>query len=265
MKTAVIIIFSIIFVYLIIISYMYLNQRKLMYLPSENNYLDDKISFEYEEIFIPVDEKINLRSWFIKKNPNNKTLLFFHGNAGNLSNRTYKLNEFAKLDLNILIFAWRGFSGNDGEPSEFNLYNDSKRVIKWLNSKGIKNNSIVLYGESLGTGVAVELATSNIFNSVILESPFTSMTNAAKNFYPWLPIKYLIKDKYESENKIGNVKIPILILHGQKDNIVPFSMGKKLFDLANEPKEFYSTEHDDHMMTFDAKLVEKIKIFISKH
>ena len=77
MKTTVIIIFSIIFVYLIIISYMYLNQRKLMYLPSENNYLDDKISFEYEEIFIPVDEKINLRSWFIKKNPNNKTLLFF--------------------------------------------------------------------------------------------------------------------------------------------------------------------------------------------
>ena len=134
-----------------------------------------------------------------------------------------------------------------------------------MNSKGIKNNSIVLYGESLGTGVAVELATSNIFNSVILESPFTSMTNAAKNFYPWLPIKYLIKDKYESENKIGNVKIPILILHGQKDNIVPFSMGKKLFDLANDPKEFYSTEHDDHMMTFDAKLVEKIKIFISKH
>ena len=88
------------------------------------------------------------------------------------------------------------------------------------------------------------------------------MTNAAKNIYPWLPVKYLLKDKYDSEKKIKNLQIPILIMHGKKDNIVPFKMGKKLYDLANNPKFFYLTENDDHMMTFDEKLVNTIKNFL---
>ena len=95
------------------------NQRKLLYLQSENNYLDDPIDFKYRELFIKVEEDIKLKSWLIEKDlKNKKTLVFFHGNAGNLSNRAYKLNELNKLDINILILAWRSFSGNSGEPSE---------------------------------------------------------------------------------------------------------------------------------------------------
>jgi len=256
-------IFSVIFIYLIIIAYMYLNQRKLLYLPSENNYLDDQIDFNFKEVFIDVEKKLKLKSWLIENDlKNKKTLVFFHGNAGNLSNRIYKLNQLSKLDLNIIILAWRSFSGNEGEPSEQNLYNDAKKTIEWLNSRGVKNKNIILYGESLGTGIAVELGQINEFGGIILESPFTSMTNAAKNIYPWLPVKYLLKDKYDSEKKIKNIKIPILIMHGKKDNIVPFKMGKKLYDLANNPKFFYFTESDDHMMTFDEKLVSAIKNFL---
>ena len=242
---------------------MYFNQRKLLYLPSENNYLDDPIEFKFEEVFIEVEKGLKLKSWLIENDfKNKKTLVFFHGNAGNLSNRTYKLNQMSKLDLNILILAWRSFSGNEGEPSEQNLYNDAKKTIDWLNSRGVKNKNIILYGESLGTGIAVELGQTNQFGGIILESPFTSMTNAAKNIYPWLPVKYLLKDKYDSEKKIKNLQIPILIMHGKKDNIVPFKMGKKLYDLANNPKFFYFTENDDHMMTFDEKLVNTIKNFL---
>ena len=256
-------IFSVIFIYLIIIAYMYLNQRKLLYLPSENNYLDDQIDFNFKEVFIDVEKNLKLKAWLIENDfKNKKTLVFFHGNAGNLSNRTYKLNQLSKLDLNIIILAWRGFSGNEGEPSEQNLYNDAKKTIDWLNSRGVKNKNIILYGESLGTGIAVELGQTNQFGGIILESPFTSMTNAAKNIYPWLPVKYLLKDKYDSEKKIKNIKIPILIMHGKKDNIVPFKMGKKLYDLANNPKFFYFTENDDHMLTFDEKLVSAIKDFL---
>ena len=255
--------FSIILIYLIIVAYMYLNQRKLLYLPSENNYLDDQIDFNFKEVFIDVEKNLKLKAWLIENDfKNKKTLVFFHGNAGNLSNRTYKLNQLSKLDLNIIILAWRGFSGNEGEPSEQNLYNDAKKTIDWLNSRGVKNKNIILYGESLGTGIAVELSQTNQFGGIILESPFTSMTNAAKNIYPWLPVKYLLKDKYDSEKKIKNIKIPILIMHGKKDNIVPFRMGKKLYDLANNPKFFYFTENDDHMMTFDEKLVGTIKNFL---
>ena len=248
---------------MIIVAYMYFNQRKLLYLPSENNYLDDPINFKYEEVFIKVEKNLKLKSWWIKNNlKNKKTLVFFHGNAGNLSNRTYKLNQLSQLDINILIIAWRSFSGNEGEPSEQNLYNDAKKTIDWLNSRGVKNKNIILYGESLGTGIAVELGQTNQFGGIILESPFTSMTNAAKNIYPWLPVKYLLKDKYDSEKKIKNLQIPILIMHGKKDNIVPFKMGKKLYDLANNPKFFYFTENDDHMMTFDEQLVGTIKNFL---
>ena len=242
---------------------MYLNQRKLLYLPSENNYLDDQIDFNFREVFIDVEKNLKLKAWLIENDfKNKKTLVFFHGNAGNLSNRTYKLNQLSKLDLNIIILAWRSFSGNEGEPSEQNLYNDAKKTIDWLNSRGVKNKNIILYGESLGTGIAVELGQTNQFGGIILESPFTSMTNAAKNIYPWLPVKYLLKDKYDSEKKIKNLQIPILIMHGKKDNIVPFKMGKKLYDLANNPKFFYFTENDDHMMTFDEKLVNTIKNFL---
>ena len=255
--------FSIILIYLIIVAYMYLNQRKLLYLPSENNYLDDQIDFHFREVFIDVEKNLKLKAWLIENDfKNKKTLVFFHGNAGNLSNRTYKLNQLSKLDLNIIILAWRSFSGNEGEPSEQNLYNDAKKTINWLNSRGVKNKNIILYGESLGTGIAVELGQTNQFGGIILESPFTSMTNAAKNIYPWLPVKYLLKDKYDSEKKIKNLQIPILIMHGKKDNIVPFKMGKKLYDLANNPKFFYFTENDDHMMTFDEKLVNTIKNFL---
>ena len=255
--------FSIILIYLIIVAYMYLNQRKLLYLPSENNYLDDQIDFNFKEVFIDVEKNLKLKAWLIENDfKNKKTLVFFHGNAGNLSNRTYKLNQLSKLDLNIIILAWRSFSGNEGEPSEQNLYNDAKKTIDWLNSRGVKNKNIILYGESLGTGIAVELSQTNQFGGIILESPFTSMTNAAKNIYPWLPVKYLLKDKYDSEKKIKNLQIPILIMHGKKDNIVPFKMGKKLYDLANNPKFFYFTENDDHMLTFDEKLVSTIKDFL---
>ena len=255
--------FSIILIYIIIVSYMYLNKSKLLYLHSENNYLDDQIDFNFREVFIDVEKNLKLKAWLIENDfKNKKTLVFFHGNAGNLSNRTYKLNQLSKLDLNIIILAWRSFSGNEGEPSEQNLYNDAKKTIDWLNSRGVKNKNIILYGESLGTGIAVELGQTNQFGGIILESPFTSMTNAAKNIYPWLPVKYLLKDKYDSEKKIKNLQIPILIMHGKKDNIVPFKMGKKLYDLANNPKFFYFTENDDHMMTFDEKLVNTIKNFL---
>ena len=140
---------SIILAYLSIILFVYFNQRNLLYHPSENNYLNDKINFNYKEIFIETSENIKLKSWFIEKDLEKfKTILFFHGNAGNLFNRVYKLNELNKLDLNILIISWRGFSGNEGRPTEKNLYHDAEEAIKWLKEQGLDNKNIILYGAS---------------------------------------------------------------------------------------------------------------------
>tara|TARA_A100000164_G_scaffold237038_1_gene210489 strand:- start:62 stop:862 length:801 start_codon:yes stop_codon:yes gene_type:complete len=266
MKYLYLIFSSIIIAYLLLLIFIYFYQRNLLYHPLENNYQNDKAQFNYEEVFIKVDDKIKLKSWIIEKDLKKfKTLVFFHGNAGDLSNRIYKLNELNKLEINILIISWRGFSGNEGFPTEQNLYKDAEAALKWLNSKEIPSNKIILYGESLGTGVAVEIGKKNIFNSIILESPFTSMENAAKIYYPYLPVKLLLKDKYDSINKIKIIETPILIMHGMKDDIVPFSMGKELFNKANNPKYSYFTSNDDHMMEFNDQIMKTIKNFIYKY
>ena len=136
MKYFYLILSSIIIAYLVVIIFIYFYQRNLLYHPSENNYQNDKVEFNYKEINIKVDDQIRLKSWLIDKDLNNfKTLLIFHGNAGDLSNRIYKLNELNKLDINILLISWRGFSGNKGSPTEKNLYQDAKAAIKWLNEK----------------------------------------------------------------------------------------------------------------------------------
>ena len=256
---------SVILAYFIIILFVYFYQRNLLYHPSENNYLNDKITFNYEEIFIETDKNINLKSWFIKKDLNRfKTILIFHGNAGNLFNRVYKLNELNKLDVNILLISWRGFSGNKGKPTEKNLYHDAEEAIKWLNNRGAISKNIILYGESLGTGVATELGTSNAFGGIILESPFTSIANAAKIYYPYLPVNIILKDRYDSIGKIKNITTPILIMHGRKDNIVPQKMGLELYEKANQPKFSYFPENDDHMMEYNDNLLNSIKLFINK-
>ena len=252
--------------YLLFVIFIYFNQRNLLYHPEENNYLEEKIQFDYKEIFIEVDQNIKLKSWLIAKDLKKlKTLIFFHGNAGNLFNRVHKLNVLHELDINILIISWRSFSGNLGKPTEANLYEDARKSVDWLNNQGVKNKDIILYGESLGTGVAVELAQQNRFNSIILESPYTSMENAAKIYYPYLPVKFLLKDKYDSIKKITKVKIPIFIMHGKKDPIVPFAMGAELFEEANNPKHSFFSENDDHMMNFNDQLVSKIVNFISRY
>ncbi len=266
MKYFYLILSSIIIAYLVVIIFIYFYQRNLLYHPSENNYQNDKVEFNYKEIFIKVDDQIRLKSWLIDKDLNNfKTLLIFHGNAGDLSNRIYKLNELNKLNINILLISWRGFSGNKGSPTEKNLYQDAKAAIKWLNDQKINNNKIVLYGESLGTGVAVEMAKDNNFNSLILESPFTSIENSAKIYYPYLPVKFLLKDRFDSISKIKMIKSPILIMHGEKDDVVPFIMGKELFENANNPKHSYFTANDDHMMEFNSNLLMKVKEFLEKY
>jgi fermentation-respiration switch protein FrsA (DUF1100 family) len=250
--------------YLIVLTYIYLFQRNLLYHPSDNSYQGDEINFDYKEIFIQNKEGIKLKAWLHEKDlVNKKTIIFFHGNAGNLRNRNYKLNELSKFDVNFLIVAYRGFSGNQGKPSERGLYEDARSTLDWLKIKGVKEKNLILYGESLGTAVAIEIAQNKYLAGIILESPFTSMVELAQKYYPVLPVKFLLKDKYETIKKLPNINSPLLVLHGKLDNIVPFSMGKKLFEKANEPKFKYFVDNDDHMVRYDQKLLNEIKKFIS--
>ena len=178
-----------------------------------------------------------------------------------MENRIYKLNHLGDLNINYLIVAYRGFNNNSGKPTERGLYMDAAASVNWLKSINIEEKNIVLYGESLGTAVAVEIGKNKKFKGIILESPFTSMIDTAKIYYPYLPIKFLLKDKFDTINKINKINFPILVMHGQKDNIVPFFMGKKIYKAANFPKYSYFSDYDDHMMDFNENLITAIKTF----
>ena len=250
-------------IYLIISLILYFSQRSLLYHPTENNYSGDLLTVPIEKIKIKNDDNIELQAWYHEKNIKKyKTILFLHGNAGSLENRIHKINHFNEMNVNFLIISWRGFSGNKGKPTENGLYIDAKSGVDWLKNKGIDEENIIIYGESLGTGVATEIAQNKNFAGVILESPFTSMVAAGKSKYPIFPIGLLLKDKYESDKKIKNIKSPILIMHGEVDKIVPFWMGKKLYELANQPKYSYFPKYDDHMMEFNQDLINSINLFI---
>ena len=259
-----IIFFSIIvLIYLSITAILYFSQRNLLYHPSENNYSGDQLTVTIDKVKITTEDNLELLAWYHEKDIINfKTILYLHGNAGSLENRIHKINHFEDININFLLLSWRGFSGNKGQPTEQGLYIDAKAAIKWLKEKGIENQNIIIYGESLGTGIATEIAQNKNYAGVILESPFTSMIEAGSSKYPIFPIKLLLKDKYESNKKIKNIKSPILIMHGEQDRIVPFRMGKKLYELANDPKYSYFPKYDDHMMEFNKEMIYSINQFI---
>ena len=259
-------ILTLVFFYILLLIVVFFFQRNILYHPFVDNNLSDRIVIEpteIEKIKITTEDKIDLIGWFYNKDLEKfKTILFFHGNAGSLENRTNKLNHFKDLNVNFLIISWRGFSGNKGKPNEMGLYEDAKSAIQWLKAKSIKEKNIILYGESLGTGVAIEVAQNKNYAGIILESPFTSMVNVGKKYYPFFPVRFLLKDKFESYRKIKKVSAPVLVLHGKKDKIVPFAMGEKMYEMANEPKFFYFQEYGDHMINYDAELLMALEKFI---
>ncbi len=257
------IVIGILVIYASVLVLLFIFQRNLMYHPDENNYFGDKLEVNIEKVKIKTSDNIDLLGWFHKKDLKRlKTIVYFHGNAGKLENRIHKLNHFKDMDVNFLIIAWRGFSGNEGKPSEEGLYIDGNSAIMWLKNLGLSEEDIIIYGESLGTGIATEIAQNNNFAGLILETPFTSMIEAAKNFYPYIPVSLILKDKYKNNLKIKNVNIPVLVMHGETDQIVPFWMGEKIYEIANQPKYSYFTKYDDHMMEFDENLVLALKAFI---
>ena len=253
----------VVLVYLFVTLGLYVFQRNLLYHPTENNYSGDRLTVNIEKIKITNEDNIELLAWYHKKDIKKyKTILYLHGNAGSLENRIHKINHFDDININFLLLAWRGFNGNAGKPTEQGLYQDARSAVKWLMNQGVIEENIIIYGESLGTGVATEIAQNKNFAGIILESPFTSMVAAGKSKYPIFPIKLLLKDKYESDKKIKNIISPILVMHGEADKIVPFWMGEKIFQMANEPKYSYFSKYDDHMMEYNEKLLNELTKFI---
>lgn len=226
---------------------IYALQRQLIFIPSENHVLPEDIGLaEVDEIILFMATNLRLYSWYGHAKDDQPTILFFHGNAGNVSNRADRFRHFMAKGYGVFILGYPGYGGSDGSPSETSFLNASQIAYDYLGKQGIGPNDIVIYGESLGTGVAVQLAATVRSRALILEAPMSSVRDIAQSQFPYLPISILLKDQFLSIDYIDQIRMPLLIIHGDSDKIIPISSGRMLFEKAIEPKEFQSIKGAGH-------------------
>jgi len=225
--------------YVVIIIYSYIYQKKFVFYPTKT-YTPPPAHLNIEEVFIKTTDEENLHAWWMYNNATAKTVLFFHGNAGNLTDRAFRLDIFNKLGLNALIIDYRGYGKSSGKiKKEQDLYIDGMAAWKFLiKNKKIAPENIIIWGRSLGGAVACELAQDKDVAAVILEATFYSLAETVPKAFCFLPVKLILKFKFANGEKIKNIKAPILIVHSQDDEIIPFRQGEKLFQIAPKPKQF---------------------------
>ena len=205
-----------------------------------------------KEIFIETTDKISLLAWYHEGYKNMPILVYFHGNSFDIGERAYRIKRYNDAGFSTLLVSWRGFSGNEGNPTEENLYLDGNATIDWvLKNTKFKIEDIVNYGESLGSGVAVELNLKYEFLCTVLEAPFTSIADVANKRYKIYPTKYLVKDKFDNLSKIDQIKSPVLIISGLRDEVVPHSHSIMLFDKANNIKKSLFVDEAMHNNLYD--------------
>ncbi len=216
---------------------MYLAQRKLQYVPDDVAFNAASYGLEgFETLPVTIDG-ITVNSWYRPPAAGKPVIVYAHGNAGNFIDRNFRYLPWYRAGYGIALVAYPGFEGNPGSPTEQGNYASARNVLQTVIARGQPPEKIILVGESMGTGVMVQMATEFAVGGLVLESPFTSLVATAEYHYWWLPVSLLQHDRYESLAKINRVKAPLLIIHGEQDRIVPFAQGKALFAAANEPKE----------------------------
>jgi len=253
-----------VFTAFIIFFYLYVRhlEESSLYYPTKHIEATPKdINLKYDDIYFSSEDNTELNGWFIPAEDAEVCLIFIHGNGGNISHRLEKLQIFNELGLNIFIFDYRGYGRSKGRPEEEGLYKDALAAYDYVLHR-LGQNKVVIYGESLGGALAVDLASKVKVDGLVLEGAFTSITDMAKIIYPWLP-GFLLKSKFDSINKIAKVSAPKLHFHAAGDDIVSISLGRKLFEAAVSPKEFVLVEgaHNDAFFTSAEKVRKELKEF----
>lgn len=222
----------------------YLERVSVFFPDKEMVFTPKGISLDYEDVFFETSDHVVLHGWLIPHDDPRATLLFFHGNAGNISHRMSKISLFHRLGLNVFIVNYRGYGKSSGQPTEQGLYKDAVAAFDYLLGRSdIDPHGIIVYGESLGGVIAIDLATKRQVSGLIVDSSFSSATDMAKTIYPFVP-SFLLSIKMDSLSKVGLLDMPKIFFHSPEDDIVPFALGSKLFVSAREPKEFVHLRGD---------------------
>jgi fermentation-respiration switch protein FrsA (DUF1100 family) len=190
-----------------------------------------------------------LVGWYGRAAPGRPTVLYFHGNAGNLASRSERVRKYIARGYGIFMPSYRSYSGSTGSPTERANVADAKLAYEALRKDGIAPDDIILYGESLGSGVAVQVAAEKRVGGIVLDAPYTSIVDVAAGAYPFLPVRPFMIDRYDTMRYLRDVKAPLLVVHGEDDEVIPVTMGRAVYAAANGPKEivtFPGAGHSDH-------------------
>lgn len=253
-----------------LLSCLYVFQRSLQYHPDETApYHPSRYGLkDVQTVQFTTSDNLVLNSWYIPAAAeDNPTILLFHGNAGNIGNRAIKAKFYHDSGIGILLVGYRGYGGNAGKPTEQGFYRDGHAAYKFLHeTKQIPANKIVIYGESLGSGVATEMMTHYDAAALVLEGAFISAASVAKYVYPFVPVDLLLKDRFDNIQKINDINGPLLMLHGSEDDVLPYWQGADLYNAAPSPKAFVRVEGGGHVDLYDFDITgESILRFLKEH
>lgn len=253
--------------YVLLMVMMYWVQRYLLYRPINQPLHPEQWQVaDMRVVKLQTADGLTLTAWFKAAQPNHPTFLYFHGNAGHLGMRGPKVRYFLDQGYGVLLLSYRGYGGNPGFPSENGLYQDAEAAIAFLiQTHQVSPACLILYGESLGTGVAVEMAKRYPVSALILQAPYTTMAEVAAWHYPWLPVHWLLKDRYDSMAKIASIQAPLLVMHGAKDKVVPTYMGERL-GLAAKPYKAVKIYPDKaHSDIWTPVAAQDVSAFVQEH
>jgi len=231
---------------------LYFMQPKFLYSPvKEVLYTPAELDLEFEDVFFENGDGLKLNGWFIPAEGSKFTVLFCHGNGGNMMHRLDSINIFYNLGLSCFIFDYRGYGHSQGKPGEEGTYLDVEAAYKWLTEeKKIPPDSIIVFGRSLGGSIAAYLTSKVQAGALVVESSFTSYVDIGKRFYPYMPVRWFATFSYRTIDYLKEVQCPVMFIYSRNDEVVPFEFGLELYDEAHGPKEFIEIfgSHNDSFL-----------------
>lgn len=223
--------------YVLVVVALYVGQRRLMYFPDPTPISPEDYGFsDFQVLSTRTEDGLELKFWHREGRTGFPTIALFHGNGGNVAHWADRVDDLTGLGYGVVLVEYRGYGGNPGSPTEQGLYLDARATLATMAARGVPASRVILFGESLGTGVAVQMALEGRGIALALAAPYTSVAEAAGYHYPWLPTNYLVKDRYDSLSKIKSITMPVFIIHGNLDQTIPFALGMRLAEAANMPK-----------------------------
>ncbi len=250
-------------IYLGVMVFLFIIQRSLMYFPEQTR--PDRNLFnaqDMEIISVRTEDGLDLEGWYkAPADPEKPVIVMFHGNAIHIGARAYKARLYMNEGYGFLLAGYRGYGGNPGKPFEKGFYKDARAYLSWVTeTQGFQQEDIILYGESLGTGIVIEMASGEFrdVRGLILESPYTSFLDLARRIYFYLPVRLLLRDRFDNLSKISDVKAPLVFLHGQRDMVVPYEQGRALYDAANQPKTFITINAAGHNDLYNSGRISEV-------